>query len=98
MKTNDNQKQKLQEPHATLGDMFTLCIVLGLGVFLMVRCIKIDKVHRQEKQKVMRIDSLVRDSLPKTVEYQNMIRATQELESKKTKLNEYFGNMVNAHN
>ena len=93
---NENQKQN-KEQLATVGDLFSMGILAAVVAGIVIGIVKSDSTpqhHGNNKPKVVNVDSLVNDSLSKTIEYQNAERATRELEARRSGIYEYFNKQV----
>ena len=92
-KTKDNNQE---EPRATVGDLFCLGILAAMVAGIVIGIVKRDSTpqnHGTNSHRVVNvvnIDSLVQDSLSKTIEYQNAVRATEELDARRSDIHEYF--------
>ncbi len=89
---NENPKQDKEQP-ATVGDLCSLGIVAAV-VAGIVKSDSTPQRHGSNKSKVVNVDSLVNDSLSKTIEYQNAERTTRDLENRRTGIYEYFNEQL----
>ncbi len=78
------------EPKATLGDL--LKFIAGLTVIAVILYGPIKKGHqeRQFQKAQSTINAKTQDSLLKTIEYQEAMRANQELANKRADIHNYF--------
>jgi len=79
-----------EEEKATWGDLLKLIAVVGAISIFMCIYIKDDRKNTKAKETQATVDARTQDSLSKTVEYQNALRASQELENKRTEIRRYF--------
>lgn len=82
------------EPRAGWGDIAKGLALLTVVSVLSYMFIKDDRKIQATQQNRITIDSLVNDSLSKTIEYQNAERATRELEARRADIYEYFTEKV----
>lgn len=90
--SNKNPNTQGQEPHATVGDLLfaTIVILMAAGVIYSFGRMGTRKPQKAKAVQTTKLDSLVQDSLSKTVEYQNALRANQEMEAKRADIKRYF--------
>ncbi|MBR4806388.1 MAG: hypothetical protein IKZ64_01050 [Alphaproteobacteria bacterium] len=92
-KTQQQNKAQNHEEPATVGDLFSLGILAAVVAGIIIGIVKGDSTPKKNDAntpKVVNVDSLVQDSLSKTIEYQNAVRATQELDARRSGIYEYF--------
>ena len=82
------------EPRAGWGDIAKGLAVLAVVSMFGYMFIKDDRKIQATQQTKTNIDSLVNDSLSKTIEYQNAERANRELEARRAGIYEYFNEKV----
>ena len=75
---------------ATWGDLLKLIAIVGVISIFMYIYIKDNRKTTKAKETQATIDARTQDSLLKTVEYQNVVRANQELENKRAEIYRYF--------
>ena len=79
-----------EEEKATWGDLLKLIAIVGVISIFMYIYIKDDRKTTKAKETQTTIDARTQDSLLRTVEYQNVVRASQELENKRAEIHRYF--------
>ena len=82
--------QPSTEPKASVGDLLIGIIVLSATGIIVWNVIKDGLTYDRVQKQQVTLDSLVNDSVSKTLEYEQAMHAYQKLEDKRAEIRQHF--------